>query len=392
MTIVSLMLFLLSFGFSSELNRLIDFALANNPKLKSYENLKKAYIYRSKYSLTLPNPQVALALNNLDTERFFPRKENPMSSFGLYLAQKYVLPVKRKRQAEVFLKRAEEVSRMKEVYEKDLIRDIKVLYWEFAYSFEMERILNDIKKEIESLIDITEEKFRYGKALLSDLIMLRVEVLKVEEKIAEARRIREVALKKIYALAGGEFPLKGEGLSLQPFPEEFDPEKNVRVRLTRETLKVLEKELEKAKVEHYPDLFLSAGYMIRPDIPDLVTFRVGATIPVWYESREKMLVLEKRERISSKLLELEDIKLKVTGDFEALKASYKIKKDILSTVEKEIEEKKKEIEALLIAYRYERTDIREILRAYRILWSLEFDRARLLKELNQTVARAEALQ
>ncbi len=392
MTIVSLMLFLLSFGFSSELNRLIDFALANNPKLKSYENLKKAYIYRSKYSLTLPNPQVALALNNLDTERFFPRKENPMSSFGLYLAQKYVLPVKRKRQAEVFLKRAEEVSRMKEVYEKDLIRDIKVLYWEFAYSFEMERILNDIKKEIESLIDITEEKFRYGKALLSDLIMLRVEVLKVEEKIAEARRIREVALKKIYALAGGEFPLKGEGLSLQPFPEEFDPEKNVRVRLTRETLKVLEKELERAKVEHYPDLFLSAGYMIRPDIPDLVTFRVGATIPVWYESREKMLVLEKRERISSKLLELEDIKLKVTGDFEALKASYKIKKDILSTVEKEIEEKKKEIEALLIAYRYERTDIREILRAYRILWSLEFDRARLLKELNQTVARAEALQ
>ncbi len=392
MTIVSLMLFLLSFGFSSELNRLIDFALANNPKLKSYENLKKAYIYRSKYSLTLPNPQVALALNNLDTERFFPRKENPMSSFGLYLAQKYVLPVKRKRQAEVFLKRAEEVSRMKEVYEKDLIRDIKVLYWEFAYSFEMERILNDIKKEIESLIDITEEKFRYGKALLSDLIMLRVEVLKVEEKIAEARRIREVALKKIYALAGGEFPLKGEGLTLQPFPEEFDPEKNVRVRLTRETLKVLEKELERAKVEHYPDLFLSAGYMIRPDIPDLVTFRVGATIPVWYESREKMLVLEKRERISSKLLELEDIKLKVTGDFEALKASYKIKRDILSTVEKEIEEKKKEIEALLIAYRYERTDIREILRAYRILWSLEFDRARLLKELNQTVARAEALQ
>ena len=391
MFIVALLL-LLSFGFGSELNMLVDFTLKNNPRLKSYENLKKAFSYRSKYSLSLPNPQVAVALNNIDTEKFFPRKENPMSGFGLYLSQKYVLPVKRERQSRIFDQKVSEVERMKEVYKKDLIRDVKVLYWEFAYSFEMERILRDIKREIESLIDITEEKFRYGKALLSDLIMLKVEMLKVEERIAEARRIREVALKKIYALAGGEVPLKGTKLVLQPFPQDFDPEKNVKVRLTKETVEVLKREIERAKVEHYPDLFLSAGYVIRPEIPNLLTFRLGATIPVWYETREKMLVLEKNERIRSKLLELEDIKLRVTGDFRALESTYKIKKEILATVDREIEEKRKEIEALLIAYRYERTDIREILRAYRILWSLEFDRARLLKELNQTVAKAEALQ
>ncbi len=391
MFIVALLL-LLGFGFGSELNMLVDFTLKNNPRLKSYENLKKAFSYRSKYSLSLPNPQIAVALNNIDTEKFFPRKENPMSGFGFYLSQKYVLPVKRERQSRIFDQKVSEVERMKEVYKKDLIRDVKVLYWEFAYSFEMERILRDIRREIESLIDITEEKFRYGKALLSDLIMLKVEMLKVEERIAEARRIREVALKKIYALAGGEVPLKGTKLVLQPFPQDFDPEKNVKVRLTKETVEVLKREIERAKVDHYPDLFLSAGYVIRPEIPNLLTFRLGATIPVWYETREKMLVLEKNERIRSKLLELEDIKLRVTGDFRALESTYKIKKEILATVDREIEEKRKEIEALLIAYRYERTDIREILRAYRILWSLEFDRARLLKELNQTVAKAEALQ
>ena len=391
MFIVALLL-LLGFGFGSELNMLVDFTLKNNPRLKSYENLKKAFSYRSKYSLSLPNPQIAVALNNIDTEKFFPRKENPMSGFGFYLSQKYVLPVKRERQSRIFDQKVSEVERMKEVYKKDLIRDVKVLYWEFAYSFEMERILRDIRREIESLIDITEEKFRYGKALLSDLIMLKVEMLKVDERIAEARRIREVALKKIYALAGGEVPLKGTKLVLQPFPQDFDPEKNVKVRLTKETVEVLKREIERAKVDHYPDLFLSAGYVIRPEIPNLLTFRLGATIPVWYETREKMLVLEKNERIRSKLLELEDIKLRVTGDFRALESTYKIKKEILATVDREIEEKRKEIEALLIAYRYERTDIREILRAYRILWSLEFDRARLLKELNQTVAKAEALQ
>ncbi len=382
----------LSFCFGSELNALIDFTLKNNPRLKSYENLKRAFKYRSKFSLSLPNPQVAVALNNLDTEKFFPREENPMSSFGFYITQKYVLPLKRVRESKIYDQKVSEIDRMKEVYKKDLIKEVKVLYWEFAYSFEMERILRDIKREIESLLEITEEKFRYGKALLSDLIMLKVEILKVEEKIAEARRIREVALRKIHALAGGEIPLKGSPLKIQPFPEDFDPEKNVEVKLTKETVEVLKRELERAKVEHYPDLFFSAGYMIRPEIPDLITLRVGATVPIWYKNRERMLVLEKTERINSKLYELEDIKLKVTGDFKALESTYRIKREILSTVEREIEEKRKEIEALLIAYRYEKTDIREILRAYRILWSLEFDRARLLKELNQTVARAEALQ
>ncbi|MDQ7081966.1 MAG: hypothetical protein Q9N34_02450 [Aquificota bacterium] len=85
-------------------------------------------------------------------------------------------------------------------------------------------------------------------------------------------------------------------------------------------------------------------------------------------------------------------KLRVSGEFKALEDSYRISSEILGTVEREIEEKKKEIEALLLAYRYEKTDIREILRAYRLLWSLELDRARLAKELNQIVAKAEALQ
>ncbi|HIC96839.1 MAG TPA: TolC family protein, partial [Aquificaceae bacterium] len=157
-------------------------------------------------------------------------------------------------------------------------------------------------------------------------------------------------------------------------------------------LDTIKREIERMQVEHYPDLFLSVGYSIRPDIPNLITLRLGLSLPLWKSKREDMLVLEKKERYGAKLLELEDIKLRVAGEFAALRESYLINMEILSTIEKEIEEKKKEIEALLIAYEYEKTDIREILRAYRALWSLEFDRARILKELNQIVAKAEALQ
>ncbi len=387
-----LMLLTIAVSWPGELDRLIEFALKNNPRVKSFDRLKLSVSYRKTFVESLPNPQIAFALNNLDTDRFFPRKENPMSSFGFYLSQKYVLPHKRKKSAEVLSEKEEEILVRKEKFVKQLVRDLKVLYWDFAYSFEMERILRGIEEEIRSLLEITEEKYRYGKALLSDLILLRVELLKVQERLAQAEKLRRTTLERIYALAGGRLELEGSELRVPEFVGEFDPEKNVDVKLIRKRLEIVKREMERAKVEHYPDLFLSAGYAIRPDIPDLVTFRIGVSIPVWKKKREDMLVLEKKELYSSRLLELEDAKLRAEGDFRAFEESYRVTRKILSTVEEEISEKRKEIEALLLAYRYERTDIREILRAYRLLWSLEFDRARLLKELNQIVAKAEALQ
>ncbi len=390
--ILIFVLFLTALSWPNELERLIEFALKNNPRIKAFDKLKLSVKHRKTFVQSLPNPQLAFALNNLDTEKFFPNKENPMSSFGLYLSQKYVLPHKREKSAEILGEKEIEILIRKEKYIKQLTRDLKVLYWDFAYSFEMERILRGVEKEIRSLLDITEEKYRYGKALLSDLILLKVELLKVQEKLAQAEKLRRTTLERIYALAGGKIELKGTDLSVPEFINSFDPERNVDVKLVRKRLEVIKREIDRAKVEHYPDLFLSAGYGIRPDIPNLITLRVGISLPVWKKKREDMLVLEKKELYNSKLFELEDTKLRVEGDFRAFEESYRITKKILSTVEKEISEKRKEIEALLLAYRYERTDIREILRAYRLLWSLEFDRANLLRELNQIVAKAEALQ
>ena len=375
-----------------ELDELIEFALKNNPRVKSFDRIKLSIGYRKTFVKSLPNPQLSLALNNLDTEKFIPRKENPMSSFGIYLSQKYILPYKREKSARILGEKELEVLIRKEKYSKELTKKLKILYWDFAYSFEIERILKGIEGEIHSLLDITEERYRFGKALLSDLILLRVELLKVRERLFQAERLRRTTLEKIYALAGGRLELKGTKLNVPEFLKGFDPERNVDVRLTQKRLEVLKREIERAKVEHYPDFFLSAGYGIRPDIPNLITLRLGITLPVWKKKREDMLVLEKKELYASKLLELEDTKLKVEGEFRSLEESYRLTRKMLSTVEEEIEEKRKEIEALLLAYRYEKTDIREILRAYRLLWSLEFDRAKLLKELNQIVAKAEALQ
>ncbi|MDQ7081969.1 MAG: hypothetical protein Q9N34_02465 [Aquificota bacterium] len=55
-----------------------------------------------------------------------------MSSFALYLSQKYVLPAKRERSSAIFLQKSREVDLKREKFTKELIRKLKELYWEFS--------------------------------------------------------------------------------------------------------------------------------------------------------------------------------------------------------------------------------------------------------------------
>ncbi len=382
---------LISFSFASQLQTLIDFAFKNNPRIESFERLKEGLRHRSKFSTALPNPQVFFALNNVDTENYFPTDKNPMSGFALSITQKYPLGVKRKKSSEIFLEKVKEVDSAKVKFLKDLEKELKILYWDYIFSFEKERIVKRIEVEVRGLLQIVEERYRFGKALLSDLILLKAELLKVEEKLHEAQLIRRSTLERIWGLAGGRIDLKEEPLVLVDIPENFVPENNPTVRILNAQLQVIKKEIERSKVEHLPDLFLSAGYTVRPDIPNLITLRIGATIPVWKKKREDLLVMEKQEFYKAKMLEIEEAKLRIEGQFKALKEAYSKKLEILKTIEEEIKEKEKEIEALLLAYEYDMVDVRDILRAYRVLWDLRLKKAQVIRDANKLVAQAEAL-
>ncbi len=382
----------ISIPFANQLEALIEQALKHNPMFRSYEHRKKAVGFREKFSLSLPNPSVRFSFNNFATNYPYPTKKNPMSSVGVYISQRYILPVKRILQSQVEAVRRASIDADKEVYRKELIKKLKLAYYDYQFSYVYEDILKRIRSEVESLLKVAKDRYVYGKVLLSDLILLKAELIRIDEEVQGAIRIREVARARIDSLVGREVNLKRERVSLLEFPEGFLPEKNVKVRKLLSELEVIKRKIERKKVEHLPDVSLFGGYMLRPDLPDMVSVGVSATIPVWYEKREKLLVLEERENLNSKRAQIENLKLTVEGEFESLKSVYNRGLEILKDIGKEIEEKRKELEAQLLALEYEKEDIREILRTYRKLWSLELMREKLITELNQTVARAEALQ
>ncbi len=379
------------FSYSQQLAQIINLALENNPTLKSYENLIRSKELRSEYKLSLPNPVVGFALQSVELEYPFPRASNPMSGLALFISQKYVLGEKRKKDSQIAEKWKEKIKKDKELFERRLIRRIKENYFDFQYSFLLEDLSKSIKREIEDLLDVSEEHYIYDRTNLSDLIFLKVELKKIEESIVFSRRLREKSLANIKALVGVDIEVEREDLPLLKFPETFNPSKSIFVRVIEKEIEVLKAEEDRLKVEHLPDIYLTGAYLVRPDIPDLITLKAGFTIPLWYEKKEKLMVMEKREDIRAKISYMEGIKLEVEGEYEALKAIYLSLREMYDLVRKEIEEKKKEIESLNVAFIYEKEDFRELLRAYRELWKLKLREIKLLLDISKVVVKAEEL-
>ncbi len=391
MKLLILFLFFVGFLQASQLEELIKITRENNIFLKSFENRIRSKLYKSEFFLSLPNPELRFTLRNFDTDEIFPRKENPMGSYSVGISQKYPLFKKRFLSSEISKAEAEREKALKNLYAERIILQLKEKYYELLLEWERERYLKKVLNEIKKLKEITEEKYTYGKALLSDILLLKAESLKVETRIKRAVAKRKRLEKEIHYLLGKEVELRYEPLNLKGFPPTDNLEGSPYVALKVAEAEVLKRKLKRAKVEHIPDLKFFAEYSARPQLPDLFSVGLALTVPLYYKKRERYLVLEASEMLRAKLTELKDTKLRIKESLRGLKEEYDFLGEALRKVEEEIEVKKKEIEALLLAYQYDRTDIREVLRAYRILWSLEIERYSLIAQLNKIVAKAEEL-
>ncbi|MFN4013577.1 MAG: TolC family protein [Aquificaceae bacterium] len=387
-----LILFFFCLSRAGELENLINYALKNSPRLKVYQSMIESTNYREKYSKSLPNPSLSIGLNNLPLNRPYPSKYEPMSSLSVGISQMYVLPIKREREALLALKERLALLEEEELLKRELIKDIKLSYLEWLYTFKKEDVLKRIKGEIDALYKLAEESYKYGRANLSDLLFLKGEQLKVEGEVEKVRLERDSKKEELDYLVGKSFELKGEEIT---FERESFPEVNLnesfyikRLKAQRERLVA---EVERRKVEYLPDLELMAEYMIRPSLENMFSIKVGVSLPLWKSKREDLLVLEKLEEVRAKDWEIENTRLELKRSLNSLRIEYKRLKEILKWTEELIEEKKREIKALELAYKYQKADLRDLLRLYRELWELEINKLDVELSIQKIWPRLEVI-
>ncbi|RMH80466.1 MAG: TolC family protein [Acidobacteria bacterium] len=385
-----LLFILVQISASSEIEKLILYALENSPRIKVYENLKRSVKHRESYSKNLPNPSLVVGLNNLPLNRPYPSKLEPMSSLSFGIAQMYVLPIKREKEADVSIAEFLLLSSREELLKRELIRDIRLKYLEWLYTFKEEEILKSILKEIRSLEKITEENYRFGKATLSDLLSIKAEVIRVEREIRALQEERRLMKEELYYLIGGSVELKGEDFKVQDVDlESLKPELSPYLKVLKDEMERVLKEVERAKVEYLPDFEFMAEYMIRPGLDNMFSLRLSMSLPIRRSRREDLMVLEKLEELRAKEKELENMILEVRRSINSLKVEKSKNLELMGLTKSLLEERERELKAMEAYYRFGRVDFRDLLRLQRELWELRMELLRLELELKKINLRAE---
>lgn len=387
-----LLLLLLAFSWGGELDNLISYALENSPKIKQYEKLKESMRYKERYSKTLPNPSIYTGFNNLPLNKPYPNSAEPMSGFVVGFSQTYILPVKRDLEVLLSKNKIVEIEKSVEVIKRELVRDIKVAYLEWVYTFKKEEILKSIEKELNNLKRIAEENYKYQKANLADILSVEADKIRLRKEITDLYYQRELYKNRIDYLVGKSFELKGEEVEWRNLNfEGVDISESPYLREKYAQLESLKLELSKRKVEYLPDIEVMVEYMARPSMSDLFSLRVGFTIPLWRSQKENMMVLEKQEEIKAKEQEIRELQLELKRQLKDLEVEYEKNRELLELTRKLIKEKRNELKALELSYSFGKADFRDLLRLYREVWELELSKLELELSLKKLIPNMEVL-
>ncbi len=389
-----LVLFLLLWevSFGGQLERLVDLAMQNSPRLKAYQGQIRAVEHMSEYAKSLPNPNLLFGLNNLPTNRPYPNSDEPMSGFSVGFSQMLVLPIKREKESQIYIKEKEMLQVRQELTRRELIAELKEAYYSYQQTFKKEDVYRGILKDLDLLERLAEENYKLARANLSDIIGIKVKKREVHRSVIELLRERDALLERIRYLVGVPVDVQREEVRAEEVDFPQDVQESPMLKEVFAQVELVKAQMERARVEHLPDVELMAEYMVRPSIPDMINLRLSLSIPIYKSKREDLSVFEKMERLNSLRQTLEDTRLRLMRELSSIRIEYLRTKDELEVIRELEREKLGEIQALELSYKYAKVDFRDLLGAYRELWDIRLMAVDKERELLSSLSRLEVFR
>ncbi len=368
--IIIFLLLVIKFSFANELDNLIDLALKNSPKIKQFDHKIRIYSLKENYSKSLPNPTFYFGLSNIPTSKLFVTQQEPMSSFLVGFSQSYTFPFKRQAESSIYKSEIEVSKIEREILKREIIRDLKVEYFQWLYTFKKEEILKSILKDLESLTAFAENDYKYGKANLSDILSLKTDNINIQKELVSLYNERKNIEEEIFNIVSEKVDLKQEDIKFQ-FEEKYDFSKSPYLEKLIKEKEVLENIKKKTSLEYFPDIEFMAEYMIRPAMSDLFSLKVGINIPIWKKSKEDLLVLENQESIKEKEKEINSLYLEIQKKVNQLKNNINTAKQLLKLTDEILNNKEKEIKSIELNYKYGKSEFKDIIKVYKDIWEVK---------------------
>lgn len=285
-----------------DLRDLIQEAIDHNPALKAskFEAIAKEAEIAPKGSYE--DPMLEFEAMNYPADTLSPR-EFGMTGNQWSLIQKIQFPGKltKLKNAAGFEYRAKQQSF--NAKQLQLIKDIKVAFFELYLAQKKQEILLERRNVIEQLIVVTRNKYTLGKATQAEIISMQVEEANLTGQLISNEKLIENKRTELGAMLGRDIPtVSGNALNFEKTKVDLsklnEQELAKRVIAKSPTLKGAEAELSAsesklsyARWNYLPDFQFTLRYTSRqPSMGDrgvdLVSGGVGINIPIWIFSKQ----------------------------------------------------------------------------------------------------------
>lgn len=326
----------------SQLDRIIDDALKNNPSLKAASYKIDAAKASVSYSKSLDPPQVAIEFYQAPISSF-PNPFKDQMEYDYSIQQMLPFPGKLGSMARTEQKRTEMLKADRQTRERDIVRNVKTLYFDLYLKYRQMEINHETRALVRSFVDIARKQYEVGMGKQSDILRAQTELSSLGIDSIVLVQQRKSMEGMLNALCNRPVTTEvGFIPEIDPLLPDYDlnallavAEKNrPELKSMQSGVEMQQAERSASGKEYLPDFMVRGMYKQMTSAPDNWSLMVGATVPIapWSFGKNSSATTRAGANIKSAQGELDNMKnmiaaevndalLKVESSKERLKLS-----------------------------------------------------------------------
>ena len=385
------------------MEKVVAFALANNPQIAAAEERWRAALNRPAVVSALPNPAFGVSYFAEEMET----RNGPLRG-GITLSQKLPWFGKLDTKSRIAESEANVFKERHESTRLEIIAKVKQVYFELYWITRAIAITKsniDLMKQFEK---VAQAMYVAGEVSQQDVLKAQVEISNLQNELDTFVEMKTTAAARLNALLGRpiEAPLgEPERFEFRRFTTELENLYNLarelspRLRLHQQLIKRAEQQSKLARLDYYPDFTLGVQYqniafgapMAPHEGQDAWAVMVSMSLPIWW-GKTKAGVNEAEMKASSERFAYTDtenmVLMNVKDTYFRLKTAERqvalYRDSIIPRAEQALRVSEK-------GYRAGQVDFLNLIDSQRMLLHFQFAHERALTDFQQNLAKLEEI-
>jgi outer membrane protein TolC len=373
--------------------------LAANPALGRAATLVAAQRAHVPQVGVLPDPTVTISWMG-DPVPFKVQDNDPSSYRGLSVMQMLPLGGKRGLQREVARRdvAVEEVSQT--AAQRNLVTEARVAFFDYCYYGLALEITARNHRRLSQLAEITESRYRVGKAMQQDVLRARLEISLLLQRTAALQQQQLTSAARLNTLMGrapgGHLAAATEPApSVLPTIETLGPVAEANDLMLAREVRMGDREnaaLALSRKDAIPDLSVGYLYQQRTGLPDMHGMQFTVNLPAFHRERLHQEVAEAELRVRASKQGQQARRLELSFDLQQSYAAARTAKQMLDLYDQAIlPQAELARDSAQASYTVGNVDFLTVLTNYTAIYSYELDYHRQRADYEIAIARIHGL-